>query len=93
MCTNSQTLYTEGLVRLRRRQILSGLYEIIFRIAALSAVFALRAAILHESQNYLEGGGGGGGLGGCEKNRETVITSLQLAFRRPDRNLTPLTIH
>ena len=27
--------------------------------------FALRAAILHECQNYL---GGGGGLGGSEKN-------------------------
>ena len=35
LCTNSQTLYTEGLVRLRRRQIISGLSEIIFRIAAL----------------------------------------------------------
>ena len=35
--------------------------------------FALRAAILHEFQNYL---GGGGGLGGDEKNRGTVITSL-----------------
>ena len=31
----------------------------------------LRAAILHESQNY---SGGGGGLGGSEKNRGTVIT-------------------
>ena len=35
--------------------------------------FALRAAILHEFQNYLAGGGG---LGGSEKNRGTVITSL-----------------
>ena len=52
--------------------------------------FALRAAILHECQNYL---GGGGGLGGSEKNRGTVITSLQLAFRRRDRNFTPFTIH
>ena len=52
--------------------------------------FALRAAILHEFQNYL---GGGGGLGGNEKNRGTVITSLQLAFKRRDRNFTPSTIH
>ena len=37
----------------------------------------LPAAILHECQNYL---GDGGGLGGSEKNRGTVITSLQLAF-------------
>ena len=36
--------------------------------------FALRAAILHECQKYL---GGRGGLGGGEKNRGTVITSLQ----------------
>ena len=50
----------------------------------------LRAAILHECQNYL---GGGGGLGGSEKNRGTVITSLQLAFRRRDRNFTPFTSH
>ena len=56
LCTNSQTLYTEGLVRLRRRQIISGLSEIIFRTAALLADFALRATILHETQNYLEGG-------------------------------------
>ena len=52
--------------------------------------FALRAAILHECQNYL---GGGGGLGGSVKNRGTVITSLQLAFRRRDSNFTPFTIH
>ena len=52
--------------------------------------FALRSAILHERQNYL---GGGGCLGGSEKNRGTVITSLQLAFRRRDRNFTPFTIH
>ena len=52
--------------------------------------FALRAAILHECQNYL---GGGDGLGGSEKNRGTVITSLQLAFRWCDRNFTPFTIH
>ena len=45
--------------------------------------FALRATILHECQNYL---GGGGGLGGREKNRGTVITPLQLAFRGHDRN-------
>ena len=31
--------------------------------------FALRAAILHECQNYL-GGGGEGGLGESEKNRD-----------------------
>ena len=31
----------------------------------------LRAAILHECQNYL---GGGGSLGGSEKTRGTVIT-------------------
>ena len=52
--------------------------------------FALRAAILDECQTYL---GGGGGLGGSEKNRGTVITSLQLTFRRRDRNFTPFTIH
>ena len=46
--------------------------------------FVLRAAILRECQNYLIGGRGG--LGGSEKNRGTVITSLQLAFRRRDRN-------
>ena len=45
---------------------------------------------LHKCQNYL---GGGGSLGGSEKNRGTVITSLQLAFRRCDRNITPFTIH
>ena len=33
------------------------------------------------------------GLGGSEKNRGTVITSLQLAFRRHDRNFTSFTIH
>ena len=49
--------------------------------------FVLRAAILHECENYL---GGGGGLGGSERNRRTVITSLQLAFRR---NFTPFIIH
>ena len=52
--------------------------------------FALRAAILHECQNYL---GGGGGLEGSEKNRGTVIISLQLAFRRRDRNFTTFTIN
>ena len=52
--------------------------------------FALRAAILRERQNYL---GGGRSLGGSEKNRGTVITSLQLAFRRRERNFTPFTIH
>ena len=46
----------------------------------------LRAAILHECQNYL---GGGGGLGGREKNRGTV----QLACRRRDKNFKPFTIH
>ena len=45
---------------------------------------------LHECPNYLEGGGG---LGGSEKNRGTVITSLQLAFSKRDRNFTPFTIH
>ena len=50
----------------------------------------LQAAILHECQNYL---GGGGGLGGSEVNRGTVITSLQLAFSRHDRNFTSFTIH
>ena len=50
----------------------------------------LLAAILHEHQNYL---GGGGGLGGSEENRGTVITSLQLAFRKCDRNFMPFTIH
>ena len=40
-----------------------------------------------------EGVGGGGwcGLGGSEKNRGTVITSLQLAFRRRYKNFTPFT--
>ena len=52
--------------------------------------FALRAAIFREHQNYL---GGGSSLGGSEKNRGTVITALQLAFRRHDRNFTPFTIH
>ena len=55
-----------------------------------SSNFVLRAAILHECQNHL---GDGGGLGGSEKNRGTVITSPQLAFRRHDRNFTPFTIH
>ena len=32
-------------------------------------------------------------MGGSEKNRGNVITSLQLAFRRRDRNFTPFTIH
>ena len=52
----------------------------------------LRAAILHECQNYL---GGRGGLEGGEKNRGTVlvITSLQLVFRRRDRNFMTFTIH
>ena len=50
----------------------------------------LQAAILHECQNYL---GGRGGLGGSKKNRGTVIISLQLAFRRLDRNFTPFKIH
>ena len=42
------------------------------------------------------GGGGGGGGGGVEvreKNRGAVIISLQLAFRRRERNFTPFTIH
>ena len=50
----------------------------------------LQAAILYECQNYL---GGGIGLGGSEKNRGTVITSLQLAFRRRERSFTPFTIN
>ena len=29
-------------------------------------------------------------MGGSEKNKGTVITSLQLAFRRHDWNFTPL---
>ena len=29
-------------------------------------------------------------MGGSEKNKGTVITSLQLAIRRRDRNFTPL---
>ena len=44
---------------------------------------------MHDCQNYL---GAGSSLGGSEKNRGTVITSLQLAFRRRDRNFTPFTI-
>ena len=50
----------------------------------------LGAAILRECQNYL---GGRGGLGGSEKNRGIVITSLQLTFRRRDRNFMPFTVH
>ena len=50
----------------------------------------VKGAILHDCQNYL---GGGSSLGGSEKNRGTVITSLQLAFRKHDRNFTPFTIH
>ena len=53
--------------------------------------YALRVVILDECQNYLRGAEEG--LGGSEKNRETVITSLQLAFRRHDRNFTTFTIH
>ena len=37
--------------------------------------------------------GGGGGLGGSEKNRGTVITSLQLTFRRRERNFILFTMH
>ena len=51
--------------------------------------FVLRAVILDECQNYL---GGGGDLGGSEKNRGTVITSLQFAFRKRDGNFTPFAI-
>ena len=61
-----------------------------FRKIAEIERFALRVAILHECQNYL---GGRDGLGGSEKNRWIVITSLQLAFRRRDRNFSPFTIH
>ena len=32
-------------------------------------------------------------MAGSEKNKGTVITSLQLASRRRDRNFTPFTIH
>ena len=42
----------------------------------------LRAAILHECQNYL---GGGGGLGGSEKNRAIIPDahpSVHLTVRR-----------
>ena len=53
-------------------------------------MLCVTAAILHERQNYL---GDGGSLEGSEENRGTVITSLQLAFRRRDRNFTPFTIH
>ena len=38
--------------------------------------FALRAAILHECQNYL---GGRGGLGGSEKTRGTVLNNITAA--------------
>ena len=37
----------------------------------------LRAAILHECQNFLEGGVG---LGGSEENRGTVITSFRIDY-------------
>ena len=69
---------------------MSRVHSLFFRKIIEIERFVLRAAILHECQNYL---GGGGGLGGSEKNRGTVITSLQLAFRRRDRNFTPFTIH
>ena len=36
---------------------------------------------------------GWGSLGGSEKNRGTVITSLQLVFRSCDRNFMPFSIH
>ena len=52
--------------------------------------YALRVPILDECQNYL---GAGSSLGGSEKNRGTVITSLSLALRRRDMNFTPFTIH
>ena len=48
--------------------------------------FVLRAAILREHQNYLEGGRS---LGGSEKNRGTVITSLQLAFNENELRARP----
>ena len=54
--------------------------------------FALRAAILHECQNYFEGGGWGGGggerggLGGSEKNREIFLAPLPL---EPGRAMMP----
>ena len=77
----------------RRRHLKSTrLFTVLYFYVRLSRSrsFALRAAILHECQNYL---GGGGGLGGSEKNRGTLITTLQLTFRRRDRNFTPFTIH
>ena len=69
---------------------MSRVHSLFFRKIIEIERFVLRAAILHECQNYL---GGGGGLGGSEKNRGTVITSLQLAFNKRDRNFTPFTIH
>ena len=52
--------------------------------------FALQAASCISVKTTLRGGGG---LGGGEKDRGTVITSLQLAFRWRDRNFTPFIIH
>ena len=68
------------------------LFTVLYFSVRSSRLRALRYGlpILHECQNYL---GGGGGLGGSKKNRGTVITSLQPAFRRHDRNFTPFTIH
>ena len=71
---------------------LTRLFKVLYFSVRSSRSRALRYGlpILHECQNYLEGGGG---LGGSEKNRGTAITSLQLAFRRRDRNFAPFTIH
>ena len=90
-------VYTETIIRngdnkiicdIRARQTVHS--PLFFRKIVEIERSALRVAISHECQNHL---GGGGGLGGSEKNRGTVITSLQLAFRRRDRNFTPFTIH
>ena len=69
-------------------QVHGRLFTVVYFSVRSSRSRALRYGlpILHECQNYL---GGGGGLGESEKNRRTVITSLQLAFRRRDRNFTP----
>ena len=84
-----RVLTVEGILS-RVEGKMSRVHSLFFRKIIEIERFVLRAAILHECQNYL---GGGGGLGGSEKNRGTVITSLQLAFRRRDRNFTPFTIH
>ena len=76
-----------ALLSLRKNRGLLVVYSPLFsrKIVEIER-FALQAVILHDFQNYL---GGGGGFGEIEKNRGTVITSLQLAFTRRDRNFTP----